>query len=117
MNPIPHRIEQRRIGDLKLGFTGEYVDFSWRPYAKRTDEARADYDRLIVSLWHDGCLKPVITYKGHVLIGMRRIEIMTRLYPCQFVDCVEILEDVSRWTRDDLPRLEALKEKIGRVEY
>lgn len=53
---------------------------------------------------------PLITYKGHVLIGQRRFEIM-----CNRVDefeCIEILEPVEHWTTSDIDRLTRFKESI-----
>lgn len=53
-------------------------------------------------------MDPLITYKGHILIGMRRFEIMVGLGQTAF-PCIEIDEDVGQWWRDDLPRLEELR--------
>lgn len=115
--PIPYRIITVPIVELTLGFHGEHVDFEWRPYCRRTEEAKADYDRLLVSLWHNGMKVPPITFRRHVLIGMRRIEIMRRLNYHAIIECAEIQEDVQMWDRDDIPRLQALKARVGSVVY
>lgn len=115
--PITFERTSRRPCDLWLGFHGDHVDFDWRPYKDRTPEARADYDRLIVSLFHHGLKQPVIVHGDFVLIGMRRVEILKRLDPWEPIECLDIIEDVSKWTEHDLPRLEALKQVAGSFAY
>ena len=109
---IPHRRRTYRACDLVQGFKGDRIDFSYRPYEERSAEAQADYDALHQDLLARGMLNPLITFKGHILIGMRRFEIMRELGQSEF-PCIEVLEDVSKWWRDDLPRLEALKTMYG----
>ena len=75
-----------------------------------------DYDRLIVSIFHEGIRAPIITWRRHVLIGMRRAEIARRL-SIETVRCWNILEDVHEWHGWDLARLEALKVACGSVNY
>jgi len=116
LNPVDFRVVTVSLDDLILGFHGEHVDFEWRPYDERKREHRADYDRLIVSVFHLGILSPLITYMRHVLIGMRRAEIGMRV-GIKEVSCWEIVEDVSQWTRTDIARLNALKEKVEPVRY
>ena len=72
-------------------------------------EAQQSYQRLRNDLMQNGMNDPLITWKGHVLIGMRRFEIMCELGAVAF-RCYEILEDVSLWTRDDIERLQQFKE-------
>lgn len=98
-------------GGLALGFHGERIDFDYRPYEHRSAEARADYDRLKANLEINGMRNPLITYQGHVLIGMRRYEIMVGLGQTDF-ECIEILEDVNQWWQDGPPKLEALKRAL-----
>ena len=114
---INHSYTTYTVEDLKLGFRCKNVHFSWKPYKDRFESHRKDYDRLIVSIFHYGILKPVITYQGHVLIGMRRVEILQRMSPLQSIKCCEILEDVTQWTTKDIDRLDELKKQIGEVEY
>lgn len=103
-----HRVLTYQAGDLRLGFKGERIEFTHRPYHRRSVEARAEYDALRLDLEQRGMLHPLITYLGHVLIGMRRYEIMVSLGQQAF-PCIEVDEDVSLWWRDDIPRLEALR--------
>jgi DNA invertase Pin-like site-specific DNA recombinase len=104
------------VTELSLGFRGERLDFCWKSYANRRPDQRADYDRLIVSIFHDGIRRPLITFGGHVLIGMRRAEIARRL-GISSVCCWRILEDVAEWHGSDLERLEALKVACGATRY
>lgn len=108
-----------RPGELILGFHGDHVDFDWKPYHQRSPEHQALHDRLLVSIFHHGVKKPVITHRGHVLVGQRRVEIARRLYPDVKLDCIEIEEDVARhWTEHDVfERLPILKAEIGEVPY
>ena len=125
MRPVRYAPGSERSDCLELGLHGEHIDFEWRPYAQRSPEARADYDKLVVSLFHDGQLKPVIVWtdraegiwRTHVLTGMRRVAILRRFGGDALVDIVCIQEDVRLWTLADLPRLEALKAEIGSVDY
>ena len=106
--------------ELSLGFRGDKVQFEHKPYHQRSPEARAAYDRLRESLMAVGMRHPLITYQGHVLIGMRRFEIMCELAGerNKTFSCLEILEDVSAWTRDDIDRLDAFKlEMFGVNEF
>lgn len=102
---------------LKLGYHTEGgVDFDWKPYARRTEEARRDYDRLEQSIRAHGILKPLLTYQGHVLIGMRRAEIAAKL-GIESVRCWEIVDDVSKWATADLVKLDELKKHCGATHY
>ena len=66
--------------ELKLGGEFKYVYYDWRPYKKRSPEARADYNRLEQNLIATGhMVNPLIVYRGCVLIGMRRCEIAIKL--------------------------------------
>jgi hypothetical protein len=94
--------------ELTPGFKGRRITFEYRRYEERSPEARESYDALRADLEANGMRNPLITYQGHVLIGMRRFEIMCergqRIFPC-----IEILEDVSEWWQDGPPKLAALK--------
>lgn len=114
--PIPYEPVLERLADLTLGYRGEAIEFSWRPYAKRHPEHRADYDRLAASIQREGIHRPLITFGRHVLIGMRRAEIGQAL-GIESVLCWRITEDVHQWRGTDLPRLEALKARCGATAY
>ncbi len=116
--PIEYKIVSLYGNELQLGYHGSHVDFVWRPYDERSEEHRKDYDLLEVSILKDRIQKPLITFKGHVLIGMRRTELFWKHYGLQEqIACAEIQEDVYLWDRNDLPRLDELKERIGEYEY
>jgi len=105
---------------LTLGLDLEHVGFDWKPYENRTPEARIDYNRLVVSMFHCGIQKPVIvaSFKGnlHVLIGQRRGEIGPKIKYHQKPFLI-IEEDVTFWTRADLDRLDILRKEIGHEAY
>ena len=116
-SPITPTMVTKRLDVLTLGFTGARIRFDYRPYAERSPDARADYDRLIVSIFHKGILAPLITtHDHHVLIGMRRAEIGRRL-GIEKVRRLQVDEDVTQWWRDDVERLNALKAQMGATEY
>lgn len=106
--PIPFRRTVYEADELDLGLETPSVSFSWRPYDKRRPEARESYDALAADIAVQGILYPVITFRGHVLIGMRRVEIARKL-GIRVIQAAEITEDVTAWTGADLPRLERLK--------
>ena len=116
-NPIEWKLVHRSVTELKLGLTLRKVDFSWRPYRDRSEVARADYDRLREDIAKRGILKPIITWRGHVLIGMRRVEIAREL-GIPVVEAAEIIEDITEWTRDDeMNRLAKMRADIGAADY
>lgn len=102
---IKHYLTAYRADWLTLGFVGRSCSFEHRPYSDRSAEARAAYDRLRASLESEGLKDPLITYKGHVLIGMRRFEILreSRLW----FPCIEVDEPVEDWRSEDIDRLTA----------
>lgn len=136
--PIPFDTIDVRLSDLALGFSSGdgRIDFCWKPYEQRDEKKRADYDKLLVSIYHSGILKPLIVCRSKkqitsrgvivqpldqvcVLIGMRRAEIGLRMMLGRdaSVSAVMILEDVSLWWRHDVVRLNKLKAKLGEVSY
>ncbi len=110
---IKYKLTKFRANQLKLGFKGEHCDFTWKPYDERSPEARAAYDALRADMIRVGMLRPLITYQGHVLIGMRRFEIEVSITGERvWLDCYEVMEDVSQWGRDDIDRLEEFKKQV-----
>lgn len=107
---IKHRIMVYQTADLCLGFKGRSCSFEHRPLPDRTPEAQAAYQRLRNDLLANGMKHPLITYCGHILIGMRRFEILKDRQD-EF-KCVEVLEDVRFWERDDIKRLQAFKREL-----
>lgn len=115
---IKHERKKIPGKDLKLGFRGESIHFRHRKFEDRSSEQQEDYLNLNLSISAVGIKKPIIVYDNHVLIGMRRYEIAMDLNPDCVFDCVVILEDVkNEWGRDDIPRLDELKEHIGEYAY
>ena len=114
---VPYRVVVAKVAELVLGYdTDGGVNFEWKPYHQRTPEARRDYDRLEASIRAHGLKKPLLTYRGHVLIGMRRAEILAKL-GVEHVACWEILDDVSKWATADLVKLDWLKARVGAHGY
>lgn len=103
--------------DLCLGFRGKYVHFRHRPYADRPEEHQEDYLRLRADISHRGIINPIITFDNHVLIGMRRYEIMMSIHGGWKFRCWEIQENVNEWTRADIDRLELFKSSMQEVSY
>lgn len=103
-----------RSEDLKLGFDGNSVHFEHREFEDRSPEAQAAYLRLKDSLLSEGMIDPLITYCGHVLIGMRRFEILREVQD-EFT-CIEILEDVPNWKSGDIRRLQDFKRDVYDLE-
>lgn len=109
--PIEYRLTWILTSDLELGFHGEHVDFCWRPYDERSVDARAAYRKLMDSIKREGILHPLITHRGHCLVGQRRLEI-AKQWRIPGVWCYEITEDVSQWDRWDIKRLALFKERM-----
>jgi hypothetical protein len=107
---VRHTTRVYRSCELQMGFKGKSCSFEWRPFAERSPAAQRAYKRLKASLHAQGMRYPLITYKGHVLIGQRRFEIMRDL--CYQFECIEILEPVEDWTTPDIDRLTRFKESI-----
>ena len=116
VTPIAYLETVERLADLTLGYRGEVIEFSWRPYVKRHPEQQADYDRLLASIRVHGIQRPLITFGRSVLIGMRRAEIGLAL-GIETARCWRITEDVQQWRGRDLTRLDALKARCGAMAY
>ena len=97
--------------DLTLGLQAKHVSFDHRIYAARSEDARRAYDRLLADVEANGLKHPIIIFDGHVLIGMRRLEI-ARILGFDTIAAYEIAEDVTKWDRYDIQRLEALKRNL-----
>lgn len=54
-----------------------------------------------------GMLNPLITYQGHVLIGMRRFEILQD--QMESFECLEVTENINNWTSMDITRFQNWK--------
>ena len=122
MRLIEFKLVTAKTDTLIPGFRGANCHFDYRKYEDRYPHHRADYDKLVVSIFHKGVLKPLITFAnedGHfILIGMRRWEIMMRMASYDYCQvCLISNEDPGDWLSPDIDRLNELKQKIGTTKY
>ncbi len=99
------------------------IHFPHRQYHDRTAEARADYARLASSIGDHGlrcplicCWVPGLQPRLHVLVGMRCAEISISL-GIDEAEAMIVAEDVRRWWRHDVPRLDRLKRSRDEIDY
>ncbi len=102
---------RRRLCGLQLGFHGATCDFDHKPYAERSADARAAYDRLTTSMHAEGLRHPIIVHGPHVLAGMRRVETARQLGwdGDRWIPAWDVIEDVATWTGEDVDRFVAWK--------
>lgn len=108
---VQHRRATFHRDQLQSGFVGETCSFEHRPLHERSEGDRRRYEKLRRHLAEHGMLNPLITYKGHVLIGMRRFEILKDSQ--EYFECVEITENVETWKSQDVTRLQNFKTKLN----
>jgi len=113
MDPIQYTLTTYASDELTLGFQGKTCSFDWRAFKDRTPEAQKAYLKLKEDLLARGMQDPLITFRGHVLVGQRRFEILRDVQ--DRFPAYEVLEDVSMWTSQDLDRLEAFKKEVYTV--
>lgn len=106
-NPIQFKKVRYRTSNLVMGFKGYKVAFSCKVFKDRSAESQCAYLELKKDLIDNGMINPLITFQGHVLVGIRRFEIL-RDQQTVF-SCYEIKEDVYHWDRDDIERLDVFK--------
>lgn len=115
--PIPNSFGEALTDHLELGLIVPHTRWVWKPYAQRPAEHRADFDRLLVSVYHEGVKTPVIVRGGHVLIGQRRVEIAKRL-GITTVPVLRIEEDITGYWKHDVERINRhLKPAAGEWTY
>jgi len=107
---IKNKLIIYRSQDLEPGFIGNTCSFEHRAFNDRSERAQDAYRRLRDDLLQNGMMHPLITYKGHILIGMRRFEIL-RQHRNDFL-CYEVLEEVDTWRAEDIKRLKEFKEFV-----
>lgn len=156
--PIPYTLGSIPVGVLSLGLPkdrkfGMVCGWWHRPYKRRDVTEKADYDRLKADIDKRGMLSPVLgwrhpdTGRVHVLVGMRRTEIIQKRnqirqwlfdavgyvfgvrarsflalrYSASRVMCAVIQEDIRYWWRYDATvensRQARLVEWLGKVDY
>ena len=96
---------------LKCGLTIS-AELGWKhaKYEQRSKASQDQYDRLEKHLSENGMLNPLITFKGSVLIGQRRYEIMKSKQ--EIFDCLEVNENVYEWNPRRVPILTQTVHKI-----
>lgn len=95
---------EQRCADLVCGYENEHgLRFRHKSYDQRSPAAQAQYDRLKAHLSEHGMLNPIITYKGHVLIGQRRFEIVKETQ--ETIPTLEVLEPLHEWRVTDVTAL------------
>lgn len=115
--PIPYTLVRLDTATATLGLDAYHTKWVWRAYADRPADHRADYDRLLVSIYHEGVKTPVIGWRGHVLVGQRRVEIARRL-GIGSVEMLEIGEDVTLYWTHDVERIKLhLTPVAGQWQY
>jgi hypothetical protein len=105
-----HYLTVHKTETLKPGFKGKTCSFEFREEADRAPTAQKRYKDLEKHLLEHGMKNPLITYKGHVLIGQRRFMILKNVQTS--FKCVELLEDVENFTTPDLVRLNNFNTKL-----
>jgi hypothetical protein len=116
-DPIRHKVSRVRLSWLTPGYRGPNCHFDSRTYKDYNDGEKADFDRLLVSIFHHGLKVPLITFQSHVLVGMRRYAIMAGLRH-EVVEVWEIVdEDPGMWLGPDIDRLNDLKQRCGDTTY
>lgn len=86
------------------------INYKHAEFHERGPSSQAQYKRLRAHLYEHGMLNPLITYRGHVLIGQRRFEIMRSRQ--DYFECLEVNEDMSEWTASRVPILTQTVRKI-----
>ena len=115
--PPRFQYELMHRDELRLGFKGKTISFEHRAFDDRTPDAQRAYLALRDDLLSNGMVDPLITYTGHVLIGMRRFEIMRGEH--ELFACVEILEPVETWGLTEARALNAFADALytGTTQY
>ncbi len=105
--PIKFKKVKYRRSDLVMGFKADKVAFMYTDFKDRVPAAQRAYEELKADLLENGMKEPLITFRGHILLGIRRFEILRDRQT--WFSCYEIEEDVYHWDRDDIDRLEVFK--------
>ncbi len=112
---MKHHLYTARTADLVPGFKGETCDFTFRPVEDMNPDQLASYEALREDIIENGIRNPVITYRGHVLIGMRRWMIARELGIDDLESC-EIDENMGQWRLHDVRRLKRWLAESGIYE-
>lgn len=86
--------------DLVCGYTNGVIQFRHKAFDERSSFQQRKYIALREHLKEHGQIHPIITWQGHILIGMRRFEILREWQ--EWFDCDEVDDDVSQWDHTNL---------------
>jgi len=114
--PVAYECKGAGVKDLTLGLSVAHTKWVWKPRADRSPEHQTDYDRLEESLIAYGLKSPVICWEGHVLFGLRRVEIIQRLGLHEYISVINITEDVRRFWKYDIERINRHLKPIAAID-
>jgi len=104
------RPERQRVADLVPGWQGNgVIGFNFRGYDNYNDREKSAFDALKDNLLMAGVRHPLITWRGHVLIGQRRLTII-KAHPMvlgEWADCLEVEQDMQHWQHSSVSNLVA----------
>jgi len=87
----------RKTEELTPGLAVGRVCFKFTLYENRGSMDQARFDSLRQDLLANGIRNPLIIHDNHILIGMRRFDIMRE--QLDEFDCLELVdEDLSKWS-------------------
>lgn len=100
---VKHCMRRYHRDELVQGFKGKSCSFEFKPYEEMGPTWQQRFDRLKADLLQYGMKHPLVTYKGHILMGMRRFAVLKDVQ--EHYDCIEILEAVENFMGPDIVRL------------
>lgn len=96
--------------ELTPGFKGDHCCFEHKDFCDRTPYAQTAYRRLEKSLLENGMTSPLIVYQNHVIVGMRRFEILRDKQ--QSFECIEVMEDLQTGGAEWVDRINSFAKAI-----
>lgn len=97
--------------ELTPGLAIGRVSFKFTLYDNRAGTDKIRYDLLKKDLIKNGMRNPLIIWQGHVLVGMRRYDILKDIV--EEFECLEVQEDISKWSSSSVLNLI----KVVNLEY
>ena len=101
---------------LEPGYQNDVIGFHFKGYDNYSDRQKSDYDNLESNILRVGVTNPLITWRGHVLIGQRRLMII-KAHPDKLghiVRCLEVDQDMSTWGHSSVSNLVGSVRRIYR---
>ena len=111
MYEVEHVEKIYKAKDLQPGFIGRSCSFEFRDLEARSPTGQIRFEQLRTHLELHGMIDPLITHQGHVLIGMRRFDILKDKQ--EEFKCLEVTEDVATWTSKDITRFQNWKTQVN----